>query len=159
MSGAVGDETMMKAEELAFVSTFTSLISPRVLLFSFPLPSCCSPISPYHPSSSFLFLPLPSSSFHFTPSLALALASKPPSSRPHFHPLPFLTWSTQYANNRGRWETYLSSTPPNFLTIFLRLKTVPKTSFASSSALRTRAWGAVFGRGTAEVGVGSHFFL
>jgi len=117
------------------------------------------PLSPHItlplPSSSFLFLPLPSTSPHPSPSPL----SLPPPSRPHFHPLPFLTWSTQYANNRGRWETYLSSTPPNFLTIFLRLKTVPKTSFASSSALRTRAWGAVFGRGTAEVGVGSHFFL
>ena len=31
---------------------------------------------------------------------------------------------------------YLSSGPPSFLTMFLNEKIVPKTSFASSSALR-----------------------
>ena len=31
---------------------------------------------------------------------------------------------------------YLSSEPPSFLTMFLKENTVPKTSFASSSALR-----------------------
>lgn len=37
--------------------------------------------------------------------------------------------------------TYLSSSPPSFLTIFRRENTVPKMSFASSSALNTDRFG------------------
>ena len=59
--------------------------------------------------------------------------------------------------------SHLSSGPPSFLTIFLREKIVPKTSFASSSALNALACGwpseNPLAWGPLEIGRGIHFFL
>lgn len=56
---------------------------------------------------------------------------------------------------------YLSSSPPNFLAIFLSEKIVPNISFASSSALRVLDCCSGGGIGLTEelVGRRAHFFL
>lgn len=55
--------------------------------------------------------------------------------------------------------SYLSSGPPSFLTMFRNENIVPKTSLASSSALRAFAGGMPLFASGIERLAGIHFFL
>lgn len=61
----------------------------------------------------------------------------------------------------GEGNSYLSSSPPNFLAMFLSEKIVPNINFASSSALSVLNCCSGGGIGLTEelVGRRAHFFL